>query len=138
MGKRPAHPIPARASAGFQAAKKAIPQLILDGMARVEHVHVAMMTCHPMQLQPTLFPPVEYATRHGATDDNVCMRQRASMLVLIQNLSNIVNAAPRYWWDVVGDACQFRAARSSHKCVSYFFMCFGFWFFGWLHQHGYS
>ena len=43
-----------------------------------------------MQLQPTLFPPEEYATRHGATDDNVCMRQRAPMLVLIQNLSKIL------------------------------------------------
>ena len=33
----------------------------------------------------------------------------------------IVNAAPpRHWWDVASDACQFHAAHSSHKCVSYF------------------
>ena len=65
-GKRSAHSIAARASTGVQTAKRAIPQLIPDGMTPAEHVHVAMMTCHPMQLQPTLSPPVDYATRYGA------------------------------------------------------------------------
>ena len=61
-------------------------------MTPAEHVHVAMMTCHPMQLQPTLGPPVGYATRHGATDDEICMRQRNSMLVLIRKMAKTLMA----------------------------------------------
>ena len=56
-------------------------------MTPAEHVHVAMMTCHPMQLPPTLFPPAEYATRHGNTNEKVCVEQRNNMLVLIRDLA---------------------------------------------------
>ena len=59
-------------------------------MTPAGHVHVAMMTCRPMQLQPTLSPPVDNATRHGATDDEVCMSQRESVLVLVRKLSDVL------------------------------------------------
>ena len=39
---------------------------------------------------------------------------------------HIVNAAPRHWWDVVSDVCQFMLLIPSHKCVPC--VSCGFWF----------
>ena len=57
-GKRSAHFIAARPSSGSQVSGKGIPQLIPDGLTPGGHVIVAMMTCHPLQLAPTFFPPL--------------------------------------------------------------------------------
>ena len=92
-GKRSAHSIAARASTGVQTARRAIPQLIPDGMTPAEHVHVALNVCHPMQLQPTLFPPVGYATRYGSLCDEVCFKQRNKMLALVHELSKCLITA---------------------------------------------
>ena len=86
-GKRSLHSIAARASSGIQAAGKGIPQLIPDGLTPGEHVVVAMMTCHPLQLAPTLFPPVAYATKYGG-DTYECVTQRHQMLCLVRQLRN--------------------------------------------------
>ena len=41
---------------------------------------------------------------------------------------SVVNAAPRHWWDVVSDVCQFILLITFHKCVPC--VSCGFWFFG--------
>ena len=52
------------------------------------HVAVAMMTCHPLQLGPTLFPPIGYAAEHGAQGSKQCNKQRAQMFALLLSLAN--------------------------------------------------
>jgi hypothetical protein len=90
-GRRSAHSIAARASSGIQAAGKALPQLIPDGLTPGEHVAVAMNTCHPLQLTPTLFPPVAYATNNGLYDNEECNAQRTHMLKLVTNMAHALD-----------------------------------------------
>ena len=59
--------------------------MIPDGLTPGEHVVVAMMTCHPLQLMPTLFLPVAYATKYGK-EAYECVTQRHEMLCLLRNL----------------------------------------------------
>ena len=84
---RSVHSVAVRAATGQQAAGRALPQLILDGLRPVEHVQVAMMICHPVQRKPTLFPPVKYATEHGLQDDELCIQQREKMTALVMELA---------------------------------------------------
>ena len=74
-GKRSLHSIAARASSGVQAAGRGIPQLILDGLPAGEHVIVARMTCHPMQMVPTLFFLIAYAQRVKLVPGNCRSRE---------------------------------------------------------------
>ena len=91
-GERSAHSFAAGASTGVRSARRAIPQLTFDAMTAAEHVHVAMNVCRPMQLQPTLSPPVGYGTRYGFINDNVCCKQHTSMLALIHRLADALHA----------------------------------------------
>ena len=88
-GKRSAQCIAAQASSSIQAAGRAIPQLVFDGLDPVEHVSVVgVMACHPMQLSPTLFPPVAYAVKYGITNNHVCIAQRERMMEATITLAN--------------------------------------------------
>ena len=46
-----------------------------------------MMTCHPLQLMPTLFPPVAYAAKYGG-DAYECVTQRHQMLCFVRKLKD--------------------------------------------------
>ena len=88
LRERFAHSIAARASSGIQAAGKGIPQLTPDGLTPGEHVTVAMMTCHPLQLTPTLFPPIAHAANDGFHSSQLYTKQRAHMLALLKPLAD--------------------------------------------------
>ena len=90
-GKRSVHSIVARASSGIQAAGRAIPQLVPDGLEPAEHVSVAVVACHPMQLSPTLFPPVAYAVKYGITNNHECMAQRERVVEATITLANAMD-----------------------------------------------
>ena len=56
--------ITSRASAGVQSTRRAMPQLVPDGLTPEEHVEVAKTLVHPMLLPATVHEPVKAALAH--------------------------------------------------------------------------
>ena len=60
-GKRSATTITARASGGVQSTRRAMHQMIPDGLSPDEHAAVATTMVHPMMLPASVHPPVRKA-----------------------------------------------------------------------------
>ena len=76
-----------RVASGLQPSRRALPQLVPDGLTSQEHLSVALSLEHPAVRQPSLFPPVDHAFEHQAKNPEEVVAQRESMINLLCSLS---------------------------------------------------
>ena len=74
-------------SSGVQPTRKALPQLIPDGLPEHLHLEAALMVNHPMTYVPSTTAPVRYALKHTTDDLNDTAARRMQVLSLMKELA---------------------------------------------------
>ena len=74
-------------SSGVQPTRKALPQLIPDGLPEHLHLEAALMVQHPMTYVPSTTAPVRYALKHATDDVKDTARRRITTLSLVDELA---------------------------------------------------
>ena len=88
-GKRSTTTIARRVSAGLQPSKRALPQLVPDGLGPAEHLVVAQNVVHPYLRPPEVPQAVKYALRYQVDDIHQVNLQRESMTEAVVYLQSL-------------------------------------------------
>ena len=72
---------------GMQPTRKALPQLIPDGLSPHLHLQAAMVVRHPMMLKPISSAPVEYALKYADDDLEVTRRKSLAVVSVLRKLA---------------------------------------------------
>ena len=85
-GNRAPTVIGTRVAAGAQPTKRALPQLVPEGLGPLLHLQVVQSMEHPFAKRPRLTAPVEYALRNQLQPEE-CNAQRNDMLTALEELA---------------------------------------------------
>ena len=77
---------------GVQPTRKALPQLVPDGMPSNLHLEAALRVKHPMAYEPVTTDPVRYALRYSPTDLNEINQRRGEVAKLLRQLAEACQA----------------------------------------------
>ena len=72
---------------GLQPTRKALPQLLPDGMPPHLHLQAALATKHPMVCRPVPTYPVAYALKYAMDDDTAMSKRRAEVTAVLRELA---------------------------------------------------
>ena len=71
---------------GLQPTRKALPQLLPDGLPPHLHLQAALATKHPMAYKPVPTAPVAYALKYALDDDTAMNEQRCEATKVLREL----------------------------------------------------
>ena len=75
-GSRPISGVARRVGSVIQPVRRAVPQLIPEGLGTRCHLAVARDVEHPVLRPPTTYNPVVYATKYALQSERDCIAQR--------------------------------------------------------------
>ena len=76
-------------SIGIQPTRKALPQLLPDGMLPHLHLRAALKVKHPMAYEPATTVPVTYADRYALDDLEETNMRRSLVSWLLRKLAEV-------------------------------------------------
>lgn len=74
---------------GLQPTRKALPQLIPDGLPPNLHLQAALVVKHPMTLMPRSTDPVDYALKYADDDFEAMRKRRLNVVCILRELAAI-------------------------------------------------
>jgi hypothetical protein len=72
---------------GQQPTRKALPQLLPDGMQPATHLQAALALKHPLAYKPEATDPVKYALRYAPEETDETRRRRGEVLTVLRELA---------------------------------------------------
>ena len=90
-GKRAVKVIASRIAAGVQTVRRALPQLLPEGLGSEIHLRLAHQIVHPFARSPGLTRPVRYAIEHGLQSVEASNKQRKEMKDILEELELTVS-----------------------------------------------
>ena len=100
-GSRPVSGVARRVGSVIQPVRRAVPQLIPEGLGTLFHLAVARDIEHPFLRPPTTYNPVVYATKYALQSERDCIAQRLDVAETQQVLADAVfrkTCRPCVWW----------------------------------------
>ena len=89
-GSRPISGVARRVGSVIQPVRRAVPQLIPEGLGTRFHLAVARDVEHPFLRPPTTYNPVVYATKYALQSERDCIAQRLDVAETLQVLADAV------------------------------------------------
>ena len=89
-GTRPISGVARRVGSVIQPVRRAVPQLIPEGLDTLFHLAVARDIEHPFLRPPTTYNLVVYATKYALQSDRDCIAQRLDVAETLQELTDAV------------------------------------------------
>ena len=90
-GSRPISGVARRVGSVIQPVRRAVPQLIPEGLGTRFHLAVARDIEHPFLRPPTTYNPVVYATQYALQSERDCIAQRLDGAETLQVLADAEN-----------------------------------------------
>ena len=87
-GSRPISGVARRVGSVIQPVRRAVPQLIPEGLGTIFHLAVARNVEHPFLRPPTTYNPVVYATEYAIQSVRDCIAQRLDVAETLQELAD--------------------------------------------------
>ena len=87
-GSRPISCVARRVGSVIQPVRRAVPQLIPEGLGTRFHLSVARDIVHPFLRPPTTYNPVVYATEYALQSERDCIVQRLDVAETLQELAD--------------------------------------------------
>ena len=87
-GTRPISNVARRVGSVIQLVRRAVPQLIPEGLGTICHVAVARNVEHPFLRPPTMYNPVVCATEYALQSERDCIAQRLDVAETLQELAD--------------------------------------------------
>ena len=100
-GKRSRDVIATRVAAGLQPIRRALPQLVPDGLSPDLHLQIAHSVAHPYTARPSPTAPIQYAIEHSIADDMAASEQREQMLSVLERMAAAVEHEDKHMLSMV-------------------------------------
>ena len=91
-GARPISGVARRVGSVIQPVRRAVPQLIPEGLGTLFHLAVARDIEHPFLRPRTTYNPVVNATKYALQSEQDCIAQRLDVAETLQELADAVNS----------------------------------------------
>ena len=91
-GSRPISGVARRVGSFIQPVRRAVPQLIPEGLGTRFHLAVARDVEHPFLRPPTTYNPVVYASKYALQSERDCIAQRLEVAETLQVLADAENS----------------------------------------------